>query len=337
MTVLDLLDKTLLSQYESCELCPRRCKVDRIAGQLGVCREGVRLRIATIEAHLGEEPPISNLNGSGTVFISGCSLRCILCQNHQISREGVGREWTPDDVVDRLERLYKNKGIHNVNFVTPDHFFPHMVAVVRLLRERGVHVPIVHNVSGYQRIDSLRQIETVADIYLADFKYADATLADRLSGSSDYAAVALGALSEMIRQKGFLDTFATHGNGKAGGEETENRVTPARGGVLVRHLILPGQIHNSLQVLTMLFVEFGRDLPLSLLSQYTPVRQFQAGSPLNCRVRRDEFHRVLDHSYDLGFRNVYVQYPKEITTAEEAFLPDFRPANPFRGNVRNQC
>jgi putative pyruvate formate lyase activating enzyme len=118
----------------------------------------------------------------------------MFCQNHQISREGVGREWTPDDPVDRLATLHKNKGIHNVNFVTPDHFFPNTVAVVRLLRERGVYIPIVHNVSGYQRIDSLRQIETVADIYLAD----------SLSGSSDYAAVALGALTEMIRQKGFL-------------------------------------------------------------------------------------------------------------------------------------
>ena len=326
----------LLSQYEACELCPRRCGVDRTAGQVGFCGEANRLRIATIEAHRGEEPPISGKNGSGTVFFSGCSLRCMSCQNYQISQEGLGREWTLQEVVDRLAALREHEGIHNVNFVTPDHFLPHTVAVVRLLRERGIRIPTVYNLSGYQRIESLRLIDSVADIYLPDFKYADAALASSLSRSSDYATVALEALCEMVRQKGFLDISITDGDSEIGKVGTDDLFTAAREGVLVRHLILPGQVQNSLQALSMLFVEFGGELPISLMSQYVPVHQFSPGSPLNRRVTRDEFQEVFQHAQELSFRNLFVQYPEEVATDTGLFLPDFRAANPFPGNVRNR-
>jgi putative pyruvate formate lyase activating enzyme len=313
------LDESLLSHYRACELCPRRCGVDRTADQLGFCGQGAHMRIATIEAHLGEEPPISGSNGSGAVFFSGCSLRCRFCQNYQISHEYPGRKWTIQQVVDRLTALYEQKGIHNVNFVTPDHFFPHTVAVVMLLGERGIRIPTVYNLSGYQRIESLTLIEPVADIYLPDFKYADATLAKRLSKSANYATVALEALCEMVRQKGFLDTSI-----------------PSRRGVLVRHLILPGHVQNSLQALSMLFVEFGPELPISLMSQYVPVRQFPSGSPLNRQVTRSEFQEVFRHAQDLGFRDLFVQYPGELAQDRRPFLPDFYAANPFPGNVRTK-
>jgi len=321
MPFLDSLEESLLSLYRACELCPRCCAVDRTANQLGFCRKGAHLHIATIEAHLGEEPPISGTNGSGTVFFSGCSLRCLFCQNYQISQEGLGREWTLQGVADRLTVLYEQQGIHNVNFVTPDHFLPHTVAVVRLLRERGIRIPTVYNLSGYQRLESLRLIEPVADIYLPDFKYADASLARSMSQSADYPKVALEALCEMVRQKGFLDT---------------NPSSPSRQGVLVRHLILPGHVQNSLQVLTMLLVEFGRDLPVSLMSQYVPVRQFPSGSPLNRQVTRNEFQAVFQHAQELGFRNLFVQYPGEAAGRARPFLPDFRMVNPFAGNIRTR-
>ena len=277
------------------------------------------MRIATIQAHRGEEPPISGNKGSGAVFFSGCSLQCRFCQNYQISQEGLGREWTVQEIVDRMAALREQAGIHNVNFVTPDHFLPHTAAVVTLLRERGICIPTVYNLSGYQRLETLTLIESVADIYLPDFKYADERLARALSGCADYPTVALEALFEMVRQKGFLRANA-----------------PSRQGVLVRHLILPGQVQNSLNVLSMLFVEFGPELPISLMSQYVPVRQFPSGSPLNRQVTRSEFQEVFQHAQELGYRNLFVQYPEEVTQDRRPFLPDFRTVNPFPGNVRTR-
>jgi putative pyruvate formate lyase activating enzyme len=326
------LEEPLHSLYRACELCPRRCGVDRTTGQVGFCGEGAQLRIATIEAHFGEEPPISGRRGSGTVFFSGCSLRCLFCQNYQISREGLGREWTVREVMDRLAMLHEEKRIHNVNFVTPDHFLPHTVSVVKLLRERGVRVPTVYNFSGYQRFESLRLIEVVADIYLPDFKYGDGALALSLTRSADYATVALDALCEMVRQKGFLDTFIRRENDQTGTAQADEVFSLARTGVLVRHLILPGEVQNSLEALSMLFVEFGRELPISLMSQYVPVHPFPGGSPLNRRVTRDEFQEVFQHVKELGFRHLFVQYPNEVTTGTPLFVPDFRVKNPFPGN-----
>ena len=290
------------------------------------------MRIATIEAHMGEEPPISGKNGSGTVFFSGCSLRCLICQNYQISRDGLGREWSIAEVADRLEDLHEREGIHNVNFVTPDHFLPHTVKVVRVLRERGTRIPIVYNFSGYQRVESLRLVESTADIYLPDFKYADSALARHLSQCPDYAAVALEALFEMVGQKGFLDSFFHSDEDEVDTGGTRQ----AQKGVLVRHLILPGRIENSLQVLNMLFLEFGRDLPISLMSQYVPVRKFPVGPPLNRQVTRDEFQAVFQHAQELGFRNLFVQFPEAFAEERQPFLPDFREVNPFPGNVRKR-
>jgi putative pyruvate formate lyase activating enzyme len=330
MLSVDFLEDSLLSYYKACELCPRRCGVDRTANHVGFCGEGSRLRIAAIEAHMGEEPPISGKNGSGTVFLSGCSLRCLICQNYQISRGGLGREWSIEEVADRLADLHERERIHNVNFVTPDHFLPHTVAVVGILRERGIRIPTVYNFSGYQRIESLRLIEPTADIYLPDFKYAHVALARRLSGCDDYSPIALEALCEMVRQKGFLDTFLHSEEDEVETESTHR----ARRGVLVRHLILPGHVENSRQVLSMLFVEFGPELPISLMSQYMPVHPFPVGSPLNGQVTRGEFQAVFQHAQELGFRNLFVQYPEEFAEGRQPFLPDFREGKPFPGNVR---
>ena len=326
------LDRDLRAYYRACELCPRRCGVDRARGERGVCNEGARMRIAAVEAHMGEEPPLSGTQGSGTVFFGGCSLGCSFCQNHQISQEGLGRVCSLKTVVDRLISLHRERGIHNVNFVTPDHFFPHTVAIVRCLQDREVHIPTIYNTSGYQRVESLRLVEPVADIYLPDFKYADSALAQRVSGASDYVTVSLEALSEMVRQKGFLDVFA--GQGDTGSHRTDDPGELAREGILVRHLVLPGHLENSLQALTMLFLEFGQNLPLSLMGQYTPVPSMRSDSLLSRVLTQDEFERVLEHAQHLGFRNLFVQRPDEVARDPYAFLPDFRSAAPFRGNPR---
>lgn len=308
-------------EYDDCELCPRRCHVNRNAGQIGFCGEGADLRVASIGAHFGEEPPISGANGSGTVFFSGCSLQCPFCQNYQISIQHIGDVMTVDDVVATLAHLYHQRGIHNVNFVTPDHFFPHTIEIVGQLRAQGIAIPALYNMSGYERLASLRQLETVADIYLPDFKYADKELAERLSHCRDYPSVALDALAEMLRQKGILDVFRADPPGKI-----------ARQGVLVRHLILPGQTQNSLDALTTLFIEFGKHLPISLMSQYHPAQP--CGIPgFDRRITLAEFEQVYHHAVELGFEHLFVQFPEERRKEDLEFLPDFTKDQPFSGNM----
>ncbi len=311
--------------FLACRLCPRQCGANRFAGATGYCGESDQLRVAAIEAHFGEEPPISGTQGSGTVFFSGCSLKCLYCQNYQISHEGVGKSVTVASVADKLAFLIRQQHIHNINFVTPDHFFPRTIAIVDKLREKKFHLPIVYNLSGYQSISSLHLIEAVADIYLPDFKYSDSKLATQLSNCRDYPQIALSAIAEMVRQKGFLDSVSENDN-------SQKKI--ASRGVLVRHLIIPGQIKNSLDALTMLFVEFGAYLPLSLMSQYCPVRQFHR-SFLNRPITQLEFSRVYEHAQQLGFHDLFVQFP-EATTALSAqpFLPNFLQEQPFVGNVR---
>jgi len=312
---------TLLS-FKNCSLCPRNCRVDRTKNRPGYCGESDRLRIAAIEAHFGEEPPISGTNGSGTIFFTGCSLKCSYCQNYQISHHNLGSCYSVTEVVDRIIRLFQEQWIHNVNFVTPDHFFPYMIQIVTELRRRGVAIPIVYNLSGFQKIESLQMIEPVADIYLPDFKYSDPGLARQLSNCENYPDVALAAIAEMVRQKGFLDSFI---------DEKSHHTALAKKGVLVRHLILPGQVENSINALTTLFLEFGTELPLSLMSQYCPVPTFPVDF-LNRVVTLEEFNAVHQFAMELGFENMFVQYP-ENDSAMRPFLPDFRQEKPFPGNI----
>jgi len=313
----------LSDPYRCCVLCPRECRVDRTgrgAGPgKGVCGETDRLRVAYVGPHFGEEPPISGTNGSGTVFFTGCSLKCIYCQNHQISHEGVGRGLGLDDLASRVKEMVTRNHVHNINFVTPDHFFPHVFRLVSLLHNHGIALPMVYNLSGYQSIEALASAEAYADIYLPDFKYSDPSLAAAFSKCRDYPAVALAAIAIMVRQKGFLDAVSS--------PET----ALARKGVLVRHLILPGKVQNSINALTSLLVEFGPGLPLSLMSQYHPVLHHD-DPDLNRRVTRDEFDAVLSHATGLGFEHLFVQFPETDTTHDPTmcrFLPDFEKPEPF--------
>jgi putative pyruvate formate lyase activating enzyme len=314
------MNKRWSELYRQCLLCPRKCGVDRLdngeRSSSGFCRHDSRLRIAYVGPHFGEEPPLTGTHGSGTVFFTGCSLRCTYCQNFQISREGLGEILTLEELVTKVEDMITLKRVHNVNFVTPDHFFPHVFDLVTLLRSKGYHLPTVLNLSGYQSVNLLKSAERYADIYLPDFKYADRNLAKRLSRCHEYPDVALAALSEMLSQKGFLDCFDT-------GESL------ARKGVLVRHLILPGHVENSINALTTLFVEFGAELPLSLMSQYVPVTP-QEAETLNRPITEEEFNRVHSHAQDLGFRRLFVQFPENTSCeAKPPFLPDFRLDKPF--------
>jgi putative pyruvate formate lyase activating enzyme len=313
----------LLKMFEECRLCPRECGINRMQESIkagsGFCRQDYRLRVAHIGAHFGEEPPISGTRGSGTIFFSGCSLRCSFCQNHQISIEGGGDVLSTEDLFERVVELIRRQDVHNINLVTPDHFFPYTFRLVELLRENGYNMPVLYNTSGYQSLAMLKMAEEYADIYMPDYKYSDPEIARALSRCSDYPGKALEAISEMVRQKGFLDATQE-------GHEIASR------GVLVRHLILPGKVENSLVALTSLFLEFGPGIPISLMSQYHPVTCH--GDPdMNRRITKDEFDSVYQHAMDLGLKNMFVQFPADYPHDDPPFLPDFKEDEPFPGNV----
>jgi putative pyruvate formate lyase activating enzyme len=323
---LNMMNHDLIKPFESCCLCPRACRVNRCteggAAKLGVCGETHQLRVAHVGAHFGEEPPIAGERGSGTVFFTGCSLKCSFCQNLQISQGGVGSALTTNGLVDRIEAMIQVLSVHNLNFVTPDHFFPHVFRVVDLLRAKGHTLPVIYNLSGYQSAELLRQAEDFVDIYLPDFKYADPRLAAKLSRCLDYPTFALEAIALMARQKGFLDTCVL-----------EKGATVATKGLLVRHLILPGFVENSKEALTTLFIEFGPGLPISLMSQYHPVVRHRVGS-LNRFLSEAEFDAVYHHGLELGFEHLFVQFPEK--AAASPFVPDFERAEPFEGNQRTR-
>jgi putative pyruvate formate lyase activating enzyme len=316
------LDSDLTDLFEECRLCPRNCGINRLEGSItsrsGFCEQDNSLRVAYVGPHFGEEPPISGTRGSGTIFFSGCSLGCSFCQNYQISRHGIGEILSLGKLSDMVLRMIEEKDVHNLNFVTPDHFFPYTFKLVDILHENAHDLPAVYNLSGYQSVKSLTMAESRADIYLPDFKYSDPDLSMRLSRCKDYPVTALVAITEMVRQKGFLDSFEK-------GKDLATR------GVLVRHLILPGKIRNSLNALTTLLIEFGPDLPLSIMSQYHPVIPHE-DVDLNRVLTREEFDRVYSHALDLGFRNLFVQFPDSTGMKSETvspFLPDFNMAEPF--------
>ncbi len=274
------------------------------------CGQTSQLRVGSITLHRGEEPPIVGTGGTAAVFFTGCPLRCVFCQNHQISHLGIGRSVTVGEIVSELVNLCSG-GAQTVSLICPDHFAPHLGAIVGLLRTCGVRRPIVVNCSGYHTPSTLRLMQGCADVYLPDFKYADRMLSAALAGCSDYPVVALDAIAEMVRQKGHLQV------GVDG---------IAVGGVLVRHLVLPGEVENSVRALRMLAAEFGPDLSLSLMSQYAP-RIADLPGPLGRGLLPEEFTRVYREAREMGFALMYVQPPRWSAPGER--LPDFSRSQPF--------
>ena len=283
-------------QITVCTSCPRRCAVDRTAGQLGVCGAPEAFRVARIAPHMWEEPPISGTRGSGTVFFSGCSLRCVFCQNRAISREGRGETLTDDALADRILRLQQT-GVHNINLVTPTHYARRLRPFLEKLRPH-LRVPVVYNCGGYEDVNTLRELEGLIDIYLPDFKYISHELSRDYSAAADYAAVASASLSEMFRQVGGV---------AFDGEGMMTR------GMIVRHLVLPGCRHDSMAVLRHLADLLPVDrIRLSLMAQYTP--EFAADCPypnLRRRLTRFEYSSVLTLAEELGFDG-YMQSPESV-------------------------
>jgi len=302
--------------YQQCTLCPRDCNVDRTKSSSGFCGESATCRVSFIGPHFGEEPSFTGTKGSGTIFFSGCSSQCFFCQNYQISIHHDGRTITPAELLSEVRALLL-KGVHNLNFVTPDHFWPHIELLCRALREKGIKIPKIFNCSGYQRPEKVEDYAKEIDIFLPDFKFAEPELAKMCMGDARYPEIAFEAIRTMVKLKGFLEPWDVTG------QQT------AHLGVLVRHLVLPGYIENSLKVLKLLHQEFGSGLPLSIMSQFRPVPNCFRKQKLERTLRPEEYHQVLELVEKLGFEKVYTQELKE----ETAFMPDFKdPENPFPGN-----
>ena len=293
---------------ELCNLCPRECGVDRSGGKLGFCAQGDTLRVARIAPHHFEEPVISGTRGSGTVFFSGCSLGCVFCQNRDISRRGgLGQEYSEDELCEAIFNL-KESGVHNLNLVTPTHFLHRIVPLLKRLKHDGLDIPIVYNSSGYEKTDSLKQLDGLVDIYLPDLKYFSGELAKKYSSAEDYPSVALSAISEMFRQVGRYRFSAKEPN------------ILARG-LIVRHLVLPASRKDSMAVLDALAkILPAEDILLSLMSQYTP--DFATDTPykeLHRRVTSFEYDSVVKHAESLGFDG----FIQEKSSAVTAYTPDY--------------
>ena len=296
----------------------QRCNVDRNAGAKGRCGESAVLRISSMGPHFGEEPPISGTKGSGTIFFTGCALGCFFCQNHQISRKGLGENYEEEEFLVAVLALVRH-GVHNINYVTPDHFWPHVRHLISGLRRHALSLPQLINGSGYHTLDSVREMAEYTDIFLPDYKFADPGLAKYCADAEEYPEIALQAIECMVEQKGFLNSWPV---------EEGALSPPATKGVLVRHLILPGHIENSLLALTTLRERLGAYLPLSLMSQYHPNACCAGRGHFQRPITQEEFDRVFDKAMDLGFKNLFYQDPG----VGAAFVPDFREAEPFEGN-----
>ncbi len=293
---------------DSCRLCPRECRVDRLAGQTGFCGQGGRARLAKALPHFGEEPPLTGSRGAGTVFFTGCALRCLYCQNYQISQEGLGEEVSAVALAEIFLDL-QQRGCHNLDLVSPTPHWPFILEALELAIPRGLRLPIVYNTHGYVSLELLKCLEGVVDIYLPDMKYGTDESARALSQVSDYTRHNRAAVREMVRQLGRLKT-------DSGGIAFQ--------GVLVRHLVLPEGLSGASEVLQEL-LEISHRIPLSLMSQYRPCHQARDHPSLNRPLTEEEYQQALDAAENLGFAEVFTQ---ELESAE-VYYPDFQREEPF--------
>lgn len=290
---------------ERCNLCPRKCNVDRDNGKSCFC--GVpsdKIIAARAALHMWEEPCISGEEGSGTVFFSGCTLRCVYCQNYDIARAVTGKEITKERLAEIFLEL-QAKRANNINLVTPTHYTEAIIWAVKKAREEGLHLPIVYNCSGYESVETLRRLDGIVDVYLTDFKYMDSKIAEKYSKAADYPEIAKLALQEMVRQ--IPET------------EFDERGMMTRG-IIVRHLLLPGYLDNAKEIVKYVYETYEDKVFLSLMNQYTPLPQVELFPEINRKVTEEEYEELVDYAIEIGVESGFIQ---EGETAEESFIPAF--------------
>ena len=264
------------AMLEVCTVCPRVCRVNRRKGERGFCRTGARAAVSSFASHPGEERPLSGTRGSGTIFFAHCNLSCMYCQNSDISQFGSGREVPAQRLAEMMSTL-QGYGCHNINLVTPSHVVPQIIEAIHLAAQDGLRLPIVYNTSSYDALDSLRLLDGIVDVYLADLKYADDEIAERYSRAPDYAVMSRRAIQEMFRQTGDL---------------VMDDQGIARRGLMIRHLVLPQDLAGTEDAMRFLAEEVSPNTFVNLMSQYRPSYRADEYPPLNRRIRRAEFDRA---------------------------------------------
>ncbi len=286
----------------TCTICPRNCNVDRTAAA-GFCGCSSVVRVARAALHFDEEPSISGSKGSGTIFFSGCNLKCIFCQNMVLTNGILGEVFSVSRLVDVMLKL-QSLGAHNINFVTPTPHRDTLIEALQFAKSRGLRIPVVYNTNSYETVETIRAFEGLVEIYLPDLKYVDSRLSLKFSRAADYFETAIESVAEMIRQVGFMET-------------DENGI--AKKGVRIRHLVLPGCVFDTRSVLDAIKDRFGKDCPISLMSQYTPIPECTL-TPLNRPLTMREYESALDYCFSLGFSNVYIQ---DLSSVGRSFTPPF--------------
>lgn len=288
---------------EDCTLCPRNCHINR-NNNVGVCGASNKLVIARASLHYWEEPCISGDVGSGTIFFSNCNLKCIFCQNNQISSKGFGKEVS----IERFSEIcieLQNKGALNINLVTPTHYVPLIIEGLKLAKKNGLSIPIVYNTSSYENVDTIKSLNGLIDIYLPDLKYFSDEYSIKYSKANNYFLHASAAIKEMYIQVG-KPIFDSDGIMKKG--------------VIVRHLLLPGLESDSKKILRYLYNEYHDDIYISIMNQYTPIKKFTRYPNLNNTINDDDYDDIINFALDLGIKNAFIQEGK---TCLDSFIPEF--------------
>lgn len=310
-------NETDLFDLSCCTLCPRECHVDRTAGKTGYCGEPAEIHAARAALLMWEEPVITGHSGSGAVFFSGCNMGCVFCQNYSIAHARAGQPVTARHLAEIMLRLQDEQHAENINLVTPSHYLPVLIPALEYVRAHGLHIPVVYNTSSYEKVEALRHLDGLVDIYLPDLKYVSPTLSAKYSRAADYFDVASRAIAEMVRQQ--PEPLFSDGSHELDEERDADDPT-MRKGVIVRHLALPGAEEDSRAVIRYLHETYGNRIFLSIMNQYTPMPQVAEDPLLGRRLTSAEYDRLVDYAIELGVQNGFIQ---EGPTASESFIPDF--------------
>lgn len=290
---------------EKCNICPFKCNVDRENKSLGVCKIGGKIKISYVSTHMWEEPCISGTKGSGTIFFTGCNLKCVFCQNYKISRkESEGTEITEEELASIfLEK--QNEGVHNINLVSPTPYIKYIKKALTIAKEKGLIIPVVYNSNGYENVESIKELDGLIDVYLPDFKYADDDLAKKYSSAINYKENCIKVIKEMYRQVG---------NARF---DKDGIILK---GIIIRHLVLPNNIENSKKVLEEIAENFDKEIYVSLMGQYIPQDKSIEYEELNRKITNEEYDEVIDYFFEIGLENGFMQ---ELDAADEKYIPNF--------------
>ncbi|MEG0308453.1 MAG: radical SAM protein [Clostridium sp.] len=293
-----------LRSLSNCTVCARNCGVDRTNGKIGFCKSVATVKVAKAYGHMWEEPCISGTKGSGTIFFSNCNLRCVFCQNHDISQANIGKEIS----IERLSEIFLEQqanGYHNINLVNPTHYIPQIIAALDIAKGQGLHIPIVYNSNGYENLESIKALKGYVDVYIPDLKYFNDKYAIKYSAAPNYFNIASKVIEEMVLQIG---------------DTTFNDIGLMLNGVIIRHLMLPGLLFDSKKVVEYIYKTFGDRVFLSLMNQYTPMFKASEYPEINKVLNPGHYDSLIDHCIDLGYKNAFIQ---ESGSNSTIYVPNF--------------